>query len=261
MSVQTREEKERPLTSMFNRGEIIHHTRDALGSILVVDYRKHRVLTFNSVFEQSKIDRQRPHLPVHEYSRAMLLPVALSEPAHATILGLGGGVTASALHHLLPGCRIHAVELRPSVLGIAREFFSLPDSDRLSVTIADARPALEALPDASTDLIMADLYNADRMSPAQAQRLFVTHCARVLSDSGWLVLNYHRTPDPEGPYFRQMKQHFAVVLMFRSKSNNTVIYASKQHFESLHSGDPALADLERRLPIGWHQLMARVSRL
>ena len=33
---------------MFNKGEIIHHTRDALGSILVVDYRKHRVLTFKA---------------------------------------------------------------------------------------------------------------------------------------------------------------------------------------------------------------------
>ena len=70
------------------KGEIIHYTRDALGGILVVDYRKHRVMTFDSVFEQSKIDRRKPHLPVHEYSRAMLLPVAFAQPAHATVLGL-----------------------------------------------------------------------------------------------------------------------------------------------------------------------------
>ena len=82
---------------MFNKGEIVHHTRDALGSILVVDYRKHRVLTFNSVFEQSKIDRRYPYLPVHEYNRAMMLPAVFANPGHVTILGLGGGVMAGAL--------------------------------------------------------------------------------------------------------------------------------------------------------------------
>lgn len=246
---------------MFHQGEIIHHTRDALGGILVIDYRKHRVLTFDSVFEQSKIDRRQPHLPVHEYNRAMMLPAAFARPRHVTVLGLGGGVMVNAFHHLYPDCRIHAVELRPAVVDVAREFFSLPDSNRLTITIADARNALDALPDAGTDMILADLYNADRMSPAQAQRHFVDECSRALTDGGWLALNYHRTPDPEGPYFRQLKKHFAVLLMFRSKSNNTVIYASKRPFDALHSKDPLLTELEKHLPINWRKLMTRVSRL
>ncbi|MDK9558447.1 methyltransferase domain-containing protein [Marinobacter sp. M216] len=246
---------------MLNKGEIIHHVRDTLGSILVIDYRKHRVLTFNSVFEQSKIDRRRPYLPVHEYNRAMMLPAAFASPGHVTILGLGGGVMASAFHHLYPECHIHAVELRQAVLDVSRAFFSLPQSNRLTVSVGDARNALELLPDASTDMILADLYNADRMSPAQAQRMFINHCSRALSPSGWLALNYHRTPDPEGPYFRQLRKQFPVLLMFRSKTNNTVIYASKKPFEALHERDPALLALEKRLPIGWRKLMTRVSRL
>ncbi|MBW4935157.1 spermidine synthase [Marinobacter sp. F4206] len=246
---------------MLNKGEIIHHVRDTLGSILVIDYRKHRVLTFNSVFEQSKIDRRRPYLPVHEYNRAMMLPAAFASPRHVTILGLGGGVMAHAFHHLYPDCHIHAVELRQAVLDVSREFFELPRSDRLTVSIGDARNALEQLPDASTDMILADLYNADRMSPAQAQRMFINHCARVLTPAGWLALNYHRTPDPEGPYFRELRKRFPVLLMFRSKTNNTVIYASKKPFEALHERDPALLALEKRLPIDWRKLMAKVSRL
>ncbi|WP_298451193.1 methyltransferase domain-containing protein [uncultured Marinobacter sp.] len=246
---------------MFNKGDIIHHSRDKLGSILVIDYRKHRVLTFNSVFEQSKIDRRYPQVPVHEYNRAMFLPAAFKRPQHVTILGLGGGVMASAFHHLFPECHIHAIELREAVLYVAREYFDLPDSARLNVTIADARDALSNIPESSTDLILADLYSADRMSPAQAQRQFVEACSRALSDHGWLVLNYHRSPDPEGPYFRQLKKHFAVLLVFKSKTNNTIVYASKQPFEAMHPKDPALANLENRLPIGWSQLMSKVSRL
>ncbi len=246
---------------MFNKGEIIHHSRDKLGSILVIDYRKHRVLTFNSIFEQSKIDRRYPYIPVHEYSRAMLLPAAFCHPQHVTILGLGGGVMASAFHHLYPDCHVHAVELRQAVLDVAREYFALPDSERLSVAIADARNALSDLPDASTDMILADLYSADRMSPAQAQRQFVESCSRALSPGGWLVLNYHRAPDPDGPYFRQLRKHFATLLMFKSKTNNTVVYASKLPFEPINPKDPSLAGLEKRLPIDWSRLMSRVSRL
>lgn len=243
------------------KGEIIHYTRDALGGILVVDYRKHRVMTFDSVFEQSKIDRRRPHLPVHEYSRAMLLPVAFAQPAHATVLGLGGGVMVSALLHLLPDCQVHAVELRPRVLDVAREYFSLPHSANLMMTIGDARDALSKTPEGSSDLILADMYNSDRMSPAQAQRQFIRQSSRVLGDSGWLAINYHRTPDINGPLFHQLRAEFAVLLLFKSKTNNTVIFASKRPFEALNTKAPTLVELENRLPIDWRRLMGRVIRL
>ncbi|MBL3556332.1 MULTISPECIES: spermidine synthase [Marinobacter] len=243
------------------KGEIIHYTRDALGGILVIDYRKHRVMTFDSVFEQSKIDRRKPHLPVHEYSRAMLLPVAFAQPSHVTVLGLGGGVMANALLHLLGDCQVHAVELRPSVLQVAREYFSLPQSANFTVTIGDARDALGKLPDSSTDLILSDMYSSDRMSPTQAQREFIRQCSRVLTDSGWLSINYHRTPDINGPFFRQLRGEFAALLLFKSKTNNTVIFASKGPFEALNAKDPVLVALEKSLPIDWRRLMARVIRL
>lgn len=243
------------------KGSIIHFARDDLGGILVIDYRKHRVMTFNSVFEQSKIARRRPHLPVHEYSRAMLLPIAFSRPQHVTILGLGGGVIANALLHLLPECQVHAVELREAVVEVAREYFYLSESPRLTITIEDARNAIAALPDGQTDLILADMYSAERMSPTQVQQEFIKQCSRVLSDSGWISLNYHRTPDLNGAFFRQLQGEFAVVLAFRSKTNNTVIYGSKKPFELLANKDPRLAELEETLPIDWRQLMARVIRL
>jgi spermidine synthase len=239
----------------------VHFARDDLGGILVIDYRKHRVMTFDSVFEQSKIARRHPHLPVHEYSRAMLLPVAFNQPAHVTILGLGGGVVANALLHLLPECQVHAVELRQAVVDVAREYFDLSESPRLNVTIEDARNALETLPDGQTDLILADMYSAERMSPVQVQREFIKQCSRVLSDSGWIALNYHRTPDLNGAFFKQLQGEFAVVLAFKSKTNNTVIYGSKKPVELPASRDPRLINLEEALPIDWRGLMARVIRL
>jgi spermidine synthase len=245
--------------SLSSQGEIVHAVRDKLGNILVIDYRKHRVMTFDSVFEQSKIERERPWLPVHEYNRAMLLPTAYFAPENALVLGLGGGVLVSGLMRLLPDIQVQAVELRPRVVEVARSHFGLPDSDRLNVFCGDARRYVEESEPGCYDLILTDLYQANRMSPAQSQRQFICQCSRALTDRGWLALNFHRMPDENGTLFREIRRQFASVLVFRSKTNNYVIYGSKQMLDPVEVGDGRLLELEQRLPIGWKKLMAKLS--
>lgn len=245
---------------LSRNGQLVYQTRDALGAILVFDQRRHRVLTFDSVFEQSKIERRKPYLPVHEYNRAMLLPLAWQSPAHATVLGLGGGVLVNAIHRLLPDCMIDAVELRQQVVDVAREFFDLADADTIRITVSDARPALRRLSDASTDLILTDLYGADRMSPAVSQSRFIDQCERVLSARGWLAVNYHRLPDARSPMFQHIRRLFASVLLFKSRTNNYVLYASKQAAEPMAPEHPTLKNLQKHLPIDWPGLMAGVRK-
>lgn len=86
-------------------------------------------------------------------------------------------------------------------------------------------------------------------------------CSRALSNKGWLVLNYHRISDPNGPYFRQLRKHFGTLLVFKSKTNNTIVYASKQPLEALDTKAAQLTNLEKRRPIDWNRLMKRVSQL
>lgn len=243
------------------KGDIVHVANDRYGNILVIDDRKHRILSFDSVFEQSKILRSAPRVPVHEYNRAMLLPLAFSTPARATVLGLGGGALASGLFTLLPDSRIDVYELRQKVADIARDWFSLPESDRLTVTIADARLAVDELPEASTDMILTDLYSADRMSPAQSQRQFIKACSRALTATGWLALNYHRMPEPEGNLIRELKRQFPLLLYFKSRTNNWVIYGSKRDSDPWNLDTAHLKNLEARLPIGWRKLASKLSRL
>lgn len=242
-------------------GHTAYDTQDALGRIQVLDYRKHRVLTFDSVFEQSKIARKRPHLPVHEYNRAMLLPVVFHEPRHVMVLGVGGGVMVSALHRLLPTCAIHGVELRQAVVSIARDWFGMPDDERVRITVADARPVLQDTPEGGTDLILADLYTAKRMSTAQGQCRFIDRCHRALSPNGWLALNFHRAPDLDGTLLRHLGRLFAEVLMYRTKTNNYVVYASRQPVTIPATNATVLTDLQARLPIGWAGVVGRLTPL
>ncbi|HLV78534.1 MAG TPA: spermidine synthase [Marinobacter sp.] len=241
------------------KGDIVYVTRDNYGNILVIDDRKHRILSFDSVFEQSKILRATPQVPVHEYNRAMLLPVAFTTPARVTVLGLGGGVLAHGLFTLLPEALIDVYELRRKVTEIARAWFALPESDRLRIHVADARVAVDQLPPAGTDMILTDLYNADQMSPAQNQRQFIKACSRALSAKGWLVLNYHRMPEPEGNLMRELKRQFPLLLVFKSKTNNWVIYGHKQGVDPLPVDKGRLDTLETRLPVGWRRLLNKLQ--
>lgn len=242
-------------------GDIVHVANDKYGNILVIDDRKHRILSFDSVFEQSKMVRSEPHVPVHEYNRAMLLAIAFDEPAQVTVLGLGGGVLAHGLHKLLPESRIQVFELRQKVADIAREWFSLPDCERLTITVGDAHLAIDSLPAGDTDMILTDLYNADRMSPAQGQRQFIKACSQALSDTGWLVLNYHRMPEPDSNLVRELHRQFPLLLVFKSKTNNWVIYGRKQAFDPWSLDAGRLKALEERLPIGWHKLTKKLNLL
>ncbi|MFB2764369.1 spermidine synthase [Marinobacter shengliensis] len=243
------------------KGDIVHVASDPHGNILVIDDRKHRILSFDSVFEQSKILRASPNVPVHEYNRAMLLPIAFASPSRVTVLGLGGGALAHGLFTLLPDSIIDVYELRRKVAEIAKDWFALPESERLRVHIADARLAVDQLPEASTDMILTDLYSADRMSPAQSQRQFIKACSRALSSAGWLVLNYHRMPEPDGNLLRELKRQFPLLLVFKSRTNNWVIYGRKQDFDPWSIDKSWLNALEERLPIGWRKLIKKLSRL
>ncbi|MEP3562676.1 MAG: spermidine synthase [Marinobacter sp.] len=248
-----------PANTAAIAGDIVHVDRDKYGNILVIDDRKHRILSFDSVFEQSKIVRAAPNVPVHEYNRAMLLPVAFHEPQQVTVLGLGGGVLAHGLHKLLPQSDIQVFELREKVEQIARKWFALPSSDRLQVTIQDARLAVDNLPEASTEMILTDLYSADKMSPAQGQRRFIKACSRALTNSGWLALNYHKMPEANGNLVRELRRQFPLLLVFRSRTNNWVIYGSKQGFSNVNIEASRCAELEKRLPVGWAKLRKKLE--
>ena len=118
---------------------IIHRTNDAWGDILVIDHRCYRNLTFDSICQQSSMHLNRRHILVHEYTRAMMLVLAFIKPRHVTILGLGGGCLLRSLYHILPKCELQAVELRQRVYEVATEFFGIPLSKKVTITIADAK--------------------------------------------------------------------------------------------------------------------------
>src|SRR5690606_36218088 len=85
-------------------GKLVHSAEDRYGRIQVIDEGSQRILSFDSLFEQSCMQISRPCQLVHQYTQFMALAVALVEPSHITLFGLGGGSLLRTLHSVVPDC-------------------------------------------------------------------------------------------------------------------------------------------------------------
>lgn len=240
-------------------GEIIHSSADEFGNLLVIEYPRYRALSFDSVYEQSAYDVLKPYSLVHEYTRIMMLVIGMTEPRHATLLGLGGGSLLRSLHHCLSHCRFHVVELRPKVLYIAKRYFDIPVDERVQVTIGDASDALETMPDAGTDVIFSDIYDAHRMHSLQQQRHFVDECWRGLSADGWLVINYHRLPDFDSAFFARLNRRFGKIMVCSGKLSNHILFAGKSGEVDIAAAPARLRMMEERLNDRFVPLLRRLK--
>ncbi len=216
------------LINQLSRGKFVYRCKDEWGDILVMDKGDDRILTFDSIHEQSRLNKKQPALLVHLYTRAMLLGLALIAPRHVTMLGLGSGCLLQAFDKMLTATAISVVEYRTLVVEVAKKYFWLPTSDNIAIAVADAETYLEASATASTDIIFSDLYNAEDMHPLQLQTSFLLDCHRVLTEGGWLVANFHHLPDTTSEFFTTLEKYFEEILIFTIPTENYIIYAGKQ---------------------------------
>lgn len=243
-------------------GELIaYQTNDAWGDILVTDHRQYRYLKFDSKYKQSSMDVKKPHILVDEYTRAMMLVLAFIKPQHVTLLGLGGGSLLRSLAHILPQCVLHTVELRQRVYEVASEFFGIPNSKKITITISDAKHQLEDTDAGSTNIIFADMYNAYGMNSTQVEKHFITQCHHALSDEGWLVVNYHEMPDLNIPFFKYLCSLFLDVFVCPIPGANYILFASKYRIGTFDQFDSEVIALEKRLEVKVTHLFKRFSRL
>ncbi|MCC6074018.1 spermidine synthase [Pseudomonas sp. GCM10022188] len=167
---------------------------DDYGVIRVVQSGDYRFLEFGDEVEQSCSYVPDPAWLEYDYTRAMLLGALLPERAERLLfLGLGGGnLTMACLRHL-PVAAVDAVELRPAVPRLAREFMGLGEDPRLSIRIGDARALLSDC--APADVIFLDLYTDAGPASAHIAWGFLEACRARLRPGGWLVINQWTASD------------------------------------------------------------------
>lgn len=195
---------------------------DEWGDVFVIEDNDFRVLKFDEFYEQSKMRISEPHFPVFNYIKAMLLGAAFTPCEDVLILGLGGGSLVRTLYYLNSQTRMTVVEIRPAVIELAFQFFSMPATSLLTVVCDDAKAYLQQNTKLF-DVVFADLYWAMRMDPMQAKRQFVCACKSQLQPHGWLVINYEQQADIDEKLIKLFYRYFDDVLVCALPNGNAVL--------------------------------------
>lgn len=200
---------------------------DEQGLIIVTEQADKRSLQFASGLQQSSVYMNKTYYPVYEYTQIMLLGLLFTDAKNIILLGLGGGGLLHCVNHYYPNSLIQAVEIRQAVIDIAYEWFALPVTKNVQVVCADASEFIHLEKTQTKDVIFSDLYEAQTMSEIQGQADFIVECYKVLSDKGWLVINFHSKPEEDSPLMREIKKLFSDVLVCDVYKGNWVVFCGK----------------------------------
>jgi spermidine synthase len=159
---------------------------------------------------QSHVDLVDPTHLEFEYVRRMghLLDLAAEPGQPLDVVHLGGGALTLARYVAVtrPGSRQRVVELDEALTELVRRELPLPRNARVRVRAADARAGLAALPAASADVVLVDVFAGAR-TPAHLTTVeFATDIARVLRPGGVTAWNVS-----DGPPLRFLRTEAATL--------------------------------------------------
>ncbi|MBF0462770.1 MAG: spermidine synthase [Magnetococcales bacterium] len=162
---------------------------------MVVDEGEYRSLYFDNQMTQSRMLLAHPLWLVLPYTRHMLGCLLFNpHPRHIFMIGLGGGSLAKFFLHYFPECRIDVVDSNPEMASIARQFFSLPIENRLTLHCADGEAFVAAMAGRPPlyDLILVDAFDHEGMARSVYASPFFMNIHPLLSEHGVLALNLNR---------------------------------------------------------------------
>lgn len=249
-------------------GTLVHSSRDEHGPLEVVQDQAELSLHFGTLPKQSSMSLQDPEALVLGYTRAMAGALLFNAaPRSALLIGLGGGSLAKFLLHHFPGCRVDAVELRPTVAELAHAYFGLPEADpRLAVHYGDAFGFVVGREGRfDYDLILVDAFDAHGMDQSVSEETFFAACHDRLSPSGVLAINlWHDQKGRVRQVLRTLGDAFdghALRLPVPHKGNlvglTTREPAPKRRLKGL---DRVAAELEPALQVGLPTLLQGLRR-
>ena len=164
-----------------------HHSQHH--RIRVIESEGVRTLRF-ARNQQSSMRVDDPFETDIEYIGYLHLTLALCPRAERTLaVGLGGGSVVKRMWRDYPAMHIDVAEIDAEVAETARAFFALPDSERISIAIADGREFLKLTTD-TYDIIIIDAFDEDRVPHHLQTEEFMREVRERLSPEGVVAYNF-----------------------------------------------------------------------
>ncbi|MGW0557797.1 spermidine synthase [Streptomyces sp. NPDC002926] len=157
-----------------------------------VDRERAWLLTVDGA-PQSYVDLDAPTHLEFEYVRrlAHIVDSVADEGAPLDLLHLGGGALTLPRYvaRLRPGSRQDVVEVDRGLLALVAEQLPLPDGSGIEVHGADARAWVEAAPEDSADVLIADVFGGSRVPAHLTSVAYARAAERVLRPEGVYAAN------------------------------------------------------------------------
>ena len=151
---------------------------------------------------ESRMDIARPQNLLVPYTQSMFAShFLLPEPEHVLIIGLGGGSMVRFLEHHQPEVRIDTVEIDPTVIEIADDYFGTRPTERSRIFERDGFEFLDD-PPAVYDIIYMDAF----LKPSEdtdgsgthlrlKTRAFIEGLKQRIHPEGLIVFNVNELED------------------------------------------------------------------
>jgi spermidine synthase len=157
-----------------------------------VDRERAWLLTVDGA-PQSYVDLDEPTHLEFEYTRRLGHVLdTLAEPGRALdVLHLGGGALTLPRYVAAtrPGSRQDVVEADRALLDLVIEHLPLPAGEGIALHAADARAWLEAVPEDSSDVLVADVFGGSRVPAHLTSLTYAEEAGRVLRGDGVYLAN------------------------------------------------------------------------
>ncbi len=215
----------------FPKGELIHLRRSAFHTIEVLQSDGIRFLRTDRYAVQSALNLERPQQLILPYMQAMMAGLLFQRPAESVLLlGLGGGDLVRCLHHHLPRTRVTTVEIDSAMVAVCRDWFALPESDKLRICIDDASHFL-GHDQGRYELLLVDIYSGAEVPGPFFDNGFYRRCYDRLKENGMLVINL--ITDDAATFkaiLRRLRRQFdcATLCLTVSGHINIIVFAFRQ---------------------------------
>ena len=142
---------------------------------------------------QSHVDLHDPTHLEFEYVRRMghVLDLTAAPGTAIDAVHLGGGALTLPryLTATRPGSRQRVMEIDEPLTRLVRDYLPLPKAARIRVRAVDAREGLAALPTASADVVVSDVFAGARTPAHLTSVEYAAEAKRVLRPGGTFVVN------------------------------------------------------------------------
>ena len=179
----------------FWEKDLVYEGESVYNYLQVKEDNEKIMLSTNVLFGIQSVAMKEGGLTGLYYDYALAAPVmAQKEAPSVLILGNGTGTFASQCVRYFPGCRVEGVEIDGKITDLAEEYFSLPES--VKVTEYDGRAYIQTIKE-KYDIIMVDAYQDITIPFQMSTTEFFTLVRDHLTDDGVMVVNLSMHSDGE----------------------------------------------------------------